>query len=206
MPPICNSMNLFERLDFSASGPVFLSSAEELNREFEALYLGLHARARRFLNREVHARSMSATLLLHEAYLVLARSGGFEARNARHMTLIAARVMRNLLIDRARARKAPINGGELQQVELNESLISTHVDADRILAVAEAMERLAAKSPALARLVELRYFCGFTEREVCAITGVSERGVKRQWAVAKARLLELLQGEPHQGKAEQEVC
>jgi len=177
-----------------------------LNREFEALYIGLRSRALRFLNREIHAQSMSPTLLLHEAYLVLARSRGFEVRDARHMTRIAARVMRNLLIDRARARKAPINGGALQQVELNEALISTHADADRILAVAEALERLAAISPTLARLVELRYFCGFTEKEVCAITGVSERSVKRQWAIAKTRLFELLQGKSLQAEAEPEVC
>jgi RNA polymerase sigma factor (TIGR02999 family) len=171
------------------------AASDGLNREFEALYAGLRFRALQFLNREFHAQSMSPTLLLHEAYLVLAHSRTFEIQNARHMTSIAARVMRNLLIDRARARKALINGGALQQVELNEALIPTDEDADRILAVAEAMERLAAMSVPLARLVELRYFCGFTEKEVGTMTGVSERSVKRQWSIAKVRLFELLQGQ-----------
>jgi RNA polymerase sigma factor (TIGR02999 family) len=109
------------------------------------------------------------------------------------MMRIAARVMRNLLIDRARARKALVNGGAMQQVELNECLIRTDEDADMVLAVAAAVQDLASKSQQLARLVELRYFGGFTEKEVGAITGFSERSVKRQWRMAKARLLESMQ-------------
>jgi len=81
-------------------------------------------------------------------------------------------------------------------VDLNEALIRTDEDADVILAVAEAMRRLAQKSPSLARLVELRYFCGFTETETGAIVGLSERSVKRQWRIAKARLYEIFMEQP----------
>lgn len=169
-----------------------------LNREFEALYTGLRARALQFLSREFRANSMSPTVLLHEAYLVLARSRGMEIQDGRHMMSIAARVMRNLLVDRARARRALSNGGALRQVDLNEALIRTDEDADVILAVAEAMRRLAQKSPSLARLVELRYFCGFTETETGAIVGLSERSVKRQWRIAKARLYEIFMEQPMQ--------
>jgi RNA polymerase sigma factor (TIGR02999 family) len=171
-----------------------MQAGAKVNREFEILYGALRARARRLMQMERHANSMSATVLLHETYLVLARARGLEMRDNRHLAMLAARVMKNLLIDRARTRKAAANGGALERVELNDTLVGTETDADRILAVAEAMQRLEVKSPRLAKLVELRFLCGFTEEEVSAMAGLSVRTVKRDWRVAKVRLMESMQG------------
>jgi RNA polymerase sigma factor (TIGR02999 family) len=105
-----------------------------------------------------------------------------------------SRIMKNLLVDRARERKALIRGGGMKHVDWESATMRTESDADRILAVAAAVEELAARSPELARLVELRFFCGFTEVETAEIQGSSPRTVRRQWAVARTRLMETLDG------------
>jgi RNA polymerase sigma factor (TIGR02999 family) len=169
------------------------------NRIFESLYHALRGQALRCLRRESDGHSLSPTLLVNEAYLVLARARQLNVNDRDHFLRIAARIMTNLLIDRARGRKAISNGGGMRQVEWEhseweEGLVRTDEDADRVLAVAEALEILAARSPELARLVQLRFFCGFTELETAQIEGRPERTIRRQWAVARTRLMESLHG------------
>ncbi|MGH9663564.1 MAG: ECF-type sigma factor [Bryobacteraceae bacterium] len=164
------------------------------NRLFESLYETLHCRALQCLRRERDDHSLGPTRLVHDAYLALAKSRRMEARDREHFMRLASRVMKHLVIDHARARKAVSNGGGLERVEWNERASATRPGTELPLIVAEAMRSLASRSPQLARLVELRYFCGFSEEEVAGILGVSVRTVKRQWAVAKARLLEALDG------------
>ena len=160
---------------------------------FESVYGALRAQARQYLRREYNARSMSPTLLVHEAWVSLAATSRVQVKDRSHYVRLFSRVMRNLLIDHARRKKAAINGGTLRRVECSSTILAREEDADRILAVAAALEKLAQQSPHLATLVELRYFAGFSESEIAQIMGISSRSVRRQWTVARLRLLESLQ-------------
>jgi RNA polymerase sigma factor (TIGR02999 family) len=164
------------------------------NRIFDALYCSLRTQARICLRRESGAVSVGPTLLVNEAYLVLARCRSLSVNDRSHFIRIVARIMRNLLVDRARERKSLSNGGGLRKVDWEDATIPFEYDADRILAVAAVLDELALRSPDLARLVELRYFCGFTEEETARIMGVATRTIRRQWAVARIRLSESLHG------------
>jgi len=160
---------------------------------FETIYAALRAQARQYLRREQDAYSMSPTVLVHEAWLALARSRAVQVSDRAHYVRLVSRVMKNLLIDRARQRRAAVNGGGVQRVEWTDASVAVEDDCDLVLAVAGAMERLGSAAPRLAALVELRYFSGFTEGEAARILGISVRTVRRQWRVARARLIESLQ-------------
>ena len=162
---------------------------------FESVYAALRAQARLYLRREQNAYSLSPTALVHEAWMAVAYSRSANVRDKVHYVRLLSRVMKNLLIDRARRKKALINGGGVQHIDWTDASVACQDDCDLILAVAASMERLAARSPRLATLVELRYFSGFTESEVAQILGVTNRTVRRQWRVARLRLLESLQPE-----------
>jgi RNA polymerase sigma factor (TIGR02999 family) len=163
------------------------------NGTFESLYAALRAQARHYLRREQNAYSLSPTMLVHEAWMALARSQGRGTADRDHYFHLVSRVMKNLLVDHARRKRATMHGGGAHHVEWSAAPLAHHEDYDLVLAVGDAMERLAAASPRLAALVEMRYFGGFSEAEVAQILGVSIRTVRRQWAVARLRLLELLQ-------------
>jgi len=155
------------------------------NRIFDTLYCSLRMQARLCLRRESGSASVGPTLL---------RSRRLTVHDRSHFVRRVARIMRNLLVDRARERKSITNGGGLVKVEWDDAVIPTENDADRILAVAAVLDQLAVRSPELARLVELRYLCGFTEEEAARILGIASRTVRRQWAVARIRLSESLYG------------
>lgn len=163
------------------------------NHTFESIYSALRAQARQYLRREQNAYSMSPTVLVHEAWISLARSQKVNVNDSSHYVRLVSRVMKNLLIDHARRKKAAANGGLMQRIEWNDATSAPEDDSDLTLAIAAAMDDLAVRSPRLATLVELRYFGGFTETEVAQIMGISSRSVRRQWRVARLRLLEALQ-------------
>ncbi len=171
--------------------------ADAETRLFETLYRTLRGKALQALRRDHHANSLSPTTLVHEAYLSLNKSKQLTVHDRDHFLKLAGRVMRNLVVDHARRRRALIHGGDLQRADWQEDwgrigAVRTASDAEQILAVASAIDRLAAHSPHLAELVELRFFSGFTEDEIAAIRGVATRTVRRQWAIAKAHLYESL--------------
>jgi len=105
-----------------------------------------------------------------------------------HFFAVAARVMRNILLDYARARNSGKRGGRLQREELDEALVAWDQQLDQALAVDQALERLASIDAQQARIVEMRYFGGLSVEEVGAVLGVSPRTVKREWSMAKAWL------------------
>jgi RNA polymerase sigma factor (TIGR02999 family) len=160
---------------------------------FGRLYDELRRLSGAYVAAEAHGATLSATDLVHEAYLKLI-SGGDWADRA-HFMAIAARAMRQILTDRARARRAAKRGGEARAVTLDPDLLGAPLpgspsDAhEQVLAVDAALERLSARDEDLGRLVELRFFGGLEVREVAEVTGVSERTAARQWARAKAHLL-----------------
>jgi RNA polymerase sigma factor (TIGR02999 family) len=160
---------------------------------FESIYAALRAQARHYLRREQNAYSMSPTVLVHEAWVALARSQAVDIQDTAHYVRLVSRVMKNLIIDHARKKRALINGGGMIRIDCDQSTIACAQDCETVLAVAGAMEQLAAVAPELASLAELRYFSGFTESEAAQILGISIRTVRRQWRVARIRLLEYLQ-------------
>ncbi len=166
-----------ERGDSSAVGPLF-----------EALYSELHRLARRELMRQGFAVSLGATSLLHEAYLDMAeRNGPSFPDEARFMTY-AARVMRGLIIDHARNRRAQKRGGRFEITSIEVAGAENVVDDCELTQVSGALEELAKIDPGLTDVVDLKFFCGFSFAEIAAMRGLSERTVQRRWDRARIYL------------------
>jgi RNA polymerase sigma factor (TIGR02999 family) len=145
---------------------------------FAALYSELHRLAKRELARRGLQVSLSATTLLHEAYLdMAARDGPSFPDRARFMGY-AARVMRGLIIDHARERHAQKRGGLFEITSLDTEAMENAVD----------QRELGKVEPALAEIVDLKFFCGFSFAEIAAMRGVSERTVQRNWEKARIYL------------------
>jgi RNA polymerase sigma factor (TIGR02999 family) len=152
------------------------------------VYAELRRIAAGYVRRERPGQSVQATALVHEAYIRLLKDekGSFE--NRAHFLGIAARSMRQILIEHARARDAEKRGGGRRRITLDEAVASGQpLDVD-LLAVDEALERLACQNPQHARIVELRFFGGLTNEETAEALGISPATVKRAWAVARAWL------------------
>jgi RNA polymerase sigma-70 factor (ECF subfamily) len=158
-------------------------------RLLPAVYAELHRQAERAMRREGGAHTLQATALIHEAYLRLVDQRRVEWRNRAHFFGIAAQTMRRVLVDHARGRLAEKRGGAMQRVTLGDVGAGPADDsALDVLALHEALERLAELDPDQARLVELRYFGGLGIEETAEALGVSSSTVKREWAVARAWL------------------
>ena len=155
----------------------------------EAVYGELHRMAARHMRRERADHTLQATALIHEAYVRLIDQGGKDWQNRAHFYGVAAQVMRRILVDYARTHRAGKRGGGQQRVALDDALpMMTIEQSDELLALDEALSRLAQFDPRQSRVVELRYFGGLNEEETAVALGVSSRTVKRDWSVAKAWL------------------
>jgi len=165
--------------------------AEALAALLPVVYQELRRVAAGYLRRERPGQTLQATALVHEAYLRLLREQQVSWQNRAHFCAIAANSMRQILVERARARNAAKRGGGgLNRITLDEALVPAQaenagVDID---ALDQALTRLAALDPQQARLVELRYFGGLTIEETAEVLRVSPATVKRSWVVAKAWL------------------
>ena len=182
-----------------------IASAESGDRSaadalFTALYSELHRLARRQLARGAGNMSLGTTTLLHEAYLDIARREGAVFPDRGHFMAYAARVMRGLVIDYARSRKAHKRGGEFEITSLGTEVADPAADDKELTRIGEAVDELATVDPLLAQVVDLKFFCGFTFAEIAAMRGVSERTVQRHWD--KARIY--LHGVISPGKASSE--
>ncbi len=155
------------------------------------VYAELHRQAARAMRREGDEHTLQATALVHEVYLRLVDQNRIEWRNRAQFFGVAAQAMRRILVDHARGQHAAKRGGGAQQVTLNDANQPIAADGDHavdVLALHDALERLAALDPEQARLVELRYFAGLNIEETADALGVSPATVKREWAVARAWL------------------
>jgi RNA polymerase sigma factor (TIGR02999 family) len=154
---------------------------------FTALYTQLHSLAKRELSRQGGGVTLSATTLLHNAYLEIAdKDGAIFPDRARFMGY-AARVMRGLIIDHARNRQTLKRGGEFEITTLGAG-DERIVDHRELVKINEGLDELAKAEPSLAEIVDLKFFCGFTFAEIGAMKGVSERTVQRQWEKARIYL------------------
>jgi RNA polymerase sigma factor (TIGR02999 family) len=159
-----------------------------LSRIMPAVYEELRKVARRYMAREKAGRTLQATALVNEAYLRLVKDKAHVWQNRAHFCAIAAGAMREILVERARARAALKRGGSRVRVSLGNAVVAREDSSADMLALHEALDRLAALDPQLARLVELRFFGGLTVEEVAEASGASPATVKREWSMAKAWL------------------
>jgi RNA polymerase sigma-70 factor (ECF subfamily) len=153
---------------------------------FNALYDSLHDLARRCLRTEPQARTLGATALVHEAYIRFRNSHQLNISDRQHFLALAARVMRRILVDKARARKAR---PRLEQPVSEEwAIIQSDVDAEEIISVDSALDQLFQHSERQARIVELRYFGGYSFEECATLLSISSKTVQRDWQLARVRL------------------
>jgi RNA polymerase sigma-70 factor (ECF subfamily) len=155
------------------------------------VYEELHRLARSYMRRERPDHTLQATALIHEAYLKLA-GAQVDWKNREHFIGVAARVMRRVLVDYARAHGAEARGGELKRVDMEEGLALSAERTEELLLVDAALERLAKSEPRQARVVELRYFGGLSVEEIASLLHISARSVKRDWLLARLWLFKEL--------------
>lgn len=169
------------------------------------VYDELRRIAASYLRRERPGQTLQATALVHEAYVRLIGEKAQNWQNRTHFLAIAALSMRQILVQRARTRKAAKRGGDPERITLDEQLLpargSNGPDEIDLVALDGALERLAALNERQAQIVELRYFGGLSVEESAAVVGISPATVKRDWTLARAWLKRELDGsanaEPH---------
>ncbi len=167
-----------------ASGDDDRARAAEL---FTTLYADLSRLARREVRRNGAHDMVGTGTVVHEAWLDMSRRPSLSFESSGQFLAYAARTMRGLVIDRMRARHAQKRGGGLIITSLDTNNAEQIEQPEMLESIGEALEELSTLEPELARVVDLKFFCGFTLGEVATMQGVSERTVQRQWE--KARLL-----------------
>ena len=153
---------------------------------FSTLYGELHRMARRELARRGRNMTLGATTLLHEAYLGMSARTGMAFPDQARFMAYAARTMRGLIIDHVRRRYAHKRGGLFEIEPLHTTVADRASRTDDLRQISEVLDELEAVEPALAEVVDLKFFCGFSFAEIAAMRNVSERTVQRHWE--KARL------------------
>jgi RNA polymerase sigma factor (TIGR02999 family) len=160
---------------------------EALDRLVPVVYDELRAIARRQLSRRAPGGTLSTTGLVHEAYLKLVDQSGVTWHDRAHFFALASVAMRHVLVDRARARFTKKRDGAFERITLDRVQIAGADQAELLLQLNDAIDRLAAVEPRLARVVDCRFFGGLDEKEIAEALGVTVRTVERDWA--KARML-----------------
>jgi len=178
----------------SHSGPVSellakwrAGDEEALHALMPLVYNELHAVAHRYLQRERPDHTLQTTALVHEAYLRLNDQRPFDTENRAHFVAIAARLMRQILVDYARTHIAAKRGAD-RKVEFDEGLFLAQQPDTNVVALDDALNELASFDEQQSRIVELKYFGGLTNEEIAAFLGISVSTIKREWNVAKAWL------------------
>jgi RNA polymerase sigma-70 factor, ECF subfamily len=166
---------------------------DALNRLVPLIYDDLRMLARRQLRHELGERTMHPTSLVHEAYMKLSSSSALNAEDRAHFLAIAARAMRQVLVDDARRRSAVKRGAAWERAVLGDGGASSGFDVYELLALDEALDRL---EPRQRQVVQCRFFGGMEEREIAAALGVTERTVRRDWVKARAWLYRSLYDAP----------
>jgi RNA polymerase sigma factor (TIGR02999 family) len=155
------------------------------------VYDELRKLAARNMAREQPGQTLDATALVHEAYLRLASPQGGDKQQwdgRGHFFVAAAEAMRRILVENARRKSRTKHGGQMQRVAMSDTEPPLPPHSDEVLALDEALTRFAADEPEAARIIELRYFAGFSIEETAEIMGVSRATANRHWAYAKAWL------------------
>jgi RNA polymerase sigma factor (TIGR02999 family) len=182
-----------------------ITSAEQGDRAaadtlFSLLYDELHRMARRELARRGAGVTLGATTLLHEAYLDISDREGASFPDRGRFLAYAARVMRGLIIDYARRRQAQKRGGEFEitsiATDVADVAAGSGADASQLTRLSDALDQLEATDSRLARIVDLKFFCGFSLVEISSMLQVSERTVQRDWEKARIYLHRVVRDDP----------
>jgi RNA polymerase sigma factor (TIGR02999 family) len=164
---------------------------------FDALVPLVYDELRRVARRQLYrhkAYTLDTTALVHEVYLKMARQQGLALEDRGQFLAVAARAMKQVIIQFARARAADKRGGGMAPVTLQEGAIAIDEQAERLLDVGRALERLRVRNERLAQVVECRFFAGLSEEETAQALGVSLRTAQRDWLRARAWLQDELSG------------
>jgi RNA polymerase sigma factor (TIGR02999 family) len=161
-------------------------SAEE--RLIPLVYQELRRIASARLRREVHHHSLQPTALVHEAYLRLTKLREIDWQSRAHFFAVSATIMRRILVDHARSNQAKKRGEGETFISLNDSMFPAPEREPEILALDEALNKLAKLDERQSKIIELRFFAGMSEEEAGEVLGISARTVKRDWRIARAWL------------------
>jgi len=159
-----------------------------LEKLMPLVYAELHRLAKRYMGHEHAGHSLQTSALVNEAYLRLVDAHGVRWQNRAHFFAVSAQIMRRILVDFARSRQNLKRGGGALQVTLDEGLIISPESGVDLLALDEALDKLAVLNPRQSRVVELRYFGGLNEEEAAEALKVSPRTVRHDWSLARAWL------------------
>jgi RNA polymerase sigma factor (TIGR02999 family) len=168
-------------------------SPESEERLYAAVYADLRRLAHAQLRRERPGHTLGTTGVVHEAYVRLVDQTRVEWRDRAHFFTAASSAMRRVLVDYARRHRAARRGGGAAHLALADDTPAV-ARGDELLALDEALDRLAALEPRLSKVVECRYFGGLTEQETAEVLGVTPRTVQRDWAKARGWLYQELAG------------
>lgn len=187
MPEVTDITQVLKRASAGDSSAV--------NRLLPLIYKELRALAEGQLRREPQGLTLQATALVHEAYIRLIRQEEVEWRDRAHFFAAAAQAIRHVLVDYIRTRRRQKRGGGLERVRLDDDLAVTPERDFDLLALDEALSRLAQLHPRQAQIVELRFFGGLAPEEIARFLEVSPRTVYGDWRMARTWLWRQLQGE-----------
>jgi RNA polymerase sigma-70 factor, ECF subfamily len=160
----------------------------------ELVYPELHKLAKRYLQRERPNHTLQASALVNEVYMQLLGGVSIDWRNRVHFFAATAQSIRRILVDYGRSKRAAKREGDRHRVELMDHLAISENRLEEMLAVDEALERLAELDPRQSRIVELKFFGGLSDEEIAAVMEIAPRTVSREWMVARAWLHAELNG------------
>lgn len=152
------------------------------------VYQTLRQQAAAYLRREPPGHSMQPTALVHEAFMKLANQRNVDWQGRSHFFAIGAQAMRRILVDHARRKARARHGGGRQRISLDDNLAVSRERDTNLLALDDALEKLAQLDPRQAKIVELRFFGGLSVQEVADVLGVSKRTVEADWTMVRAWL------------------
>jgi RNA polymerase sigma factor (TIGR02999 family) len=171
---------------------------EALDQLMPIVYDELRRQAARYLRREQPGHTLQTTALIHEAYVRLVDQRNVQWQNRAHFFGIAAQLMRRILVDHARTKKRVKRGGSDVRVSLDDATVAVKGQDLDVVALDEALDRLAQIDEQQSRVVELRFFSGLTVEETAEVMHISKATVKRDWSMAKAWLHRELSGDTDQ--------
>jgi RNA polymerase sigma-70 factor, ECF subfamily len=165
------------------------------------IYTELHRIAAREMRREHHRHTLQTTALVNEAYLRLESAGSLRIESRGHFLAVASQQMRRILVDHARAAGAQRRGGDAVQISLDDAQTGAEETSIDLLLLDESLAELERIDPRAAKVVELRYFGGYTDKEVVDALGVSLATVRRDWEFARSWLFRRMRDNPRSSAA-----
>ena len=169
-------------------------SDEAADRLMPLVYDRMRGLARSMLDRESPSHTLQPTALVNEVFLKMTDQNRVDLRGKSHFFAIGAKVMRRILVDHARTKKRQKRGGGMHRIPLEAGLQVSNRNDEDVLAIEEALTKLADMDPRQAEIIELRFYGGLTVQEVAEVLRVSKRTVESEWAMARAWLRRELSG------------